>query len=119
MTPFKPKSMQAIETVTLILQIKEETDNPICFLKENEASLDKDGSFSYASTVEFSKSIYLHAIPKGSFTIITKNIEKILVHEQIHLALYALGLDDASDDFDNLFPMLNDFEKWIEEKDKE
>jgi hypothetical protein len=117
MTRFKPKSMQDIETVTLILQIKEETDSSICFLKETEPSIAKDGSFSYASTVAFSRSIYLHAIPQRAFPVLIDNIEKILVHEQIHLALYTVFPDDVFDvsgKFDNLFPMLNDLERWSE-----
>lgn len=117
MTQFKPKSMQDIETVALILQIEEEADNPICFLKETEPSIAKDGSFPYASTVAFSRSIYLRVIPQRVFPVLIDDIEKILVHEQIHLALYALfpgDVYDVSNKFDNLFPMLNDLERWSE-----
>jgi len=118
MTRFKPKFMRNIETLTLIIQVNKEVDSPICFLKETEPLYDKDGSFAYASTVAFSKSIYLHAIPKIAFPLLIKGIEKILVHEQIHLALYALFETNAdiSTKFDNLFPMLNDLEKWSEQK---
>lgn len=104
--------------LSFIIQINKETDSPIIFLKETKPSYDKDGSFAYASTVAFSQSIYLHAIPKRAFPLAIDYIEKILVHEYIHLALYALFENnvDVSVKFDNLFPRLNDLEKWIDRK---
>jgi len=115
-TRFKSKSTQNIETLSLIIQLEKEVDSPICFLRETKPLIAKDGSFAYASTVAFSKSIYLRVIPQRAFSFLIDNIEKILVHEQIHLALYSLFEADVSVKFDNVFPCVNDLERWIEQK---
>ena len=116
-TRFKSKSTQTIEFLRLITQLKKEViDSPICLLKETKPSIAKDGSFAYASTVAFSKSIYLRVVPQRTFSLFIDNIEKILVHEQIHLALYSLFEADVSVKFDNIFPCVNDLERWIEQK---
>lgn len=104
--------MTKMKEVSLSVSESDETDSSLVFTDEHDPSIDKDGSFAYASTIAFSQSIYLRSIPNGNFLEAVANIEKILIHEQIHLALYALFDDPSiSCQFDNLFPCLKDFDE--------
>jgi len=102
------------DTIASILEVCGNIDAPLAFLDRKPMTIeDKDGSFTYASTVAFSDTIFLHPIPQRAFPLLEQKIEEILAHESIHLAIYGLGFNNVSERFDNLFPFTGDWERVI------
>lgn len=98
--------------VKTVPEVKEiDVDEPIVFLDRPE--IDKDGTFTFASTVAFSRSIYLRPIPRRGFPLIEKDIIEVLNHESLHVAIYSLGLANASRRLDNILPFVGDWDKML------
>jgi hypothetical protein len=103
-----------MDTAAQIVEVADNLDTPIYFLKAyGSNACDENGRFSYASTVAFSTTIFLHPIPKPAFNSAINGIEEILAHETIHIAIYQLGLEDESCKFDNICGNLGDWDKML------
>ena len=74
---------------------------------------EKEKTWSAATTFNGADLIMLNPVPKRERKVIPKIIEKILVHESLHIVIAEFD-SRACDMLDNVFPMVDDLESFLE-----